>query len=463
MFKERYKKIYSDIKADSRLKEKTINACRNKGGVYMKKRLNKAVAAICACAVILVSGVNISPTFAAGIENIPILGTVSKIVSIRTYTEKNDDNTVNVDQPEVTGAVDINKEIENAIAQYKEEAQKSIDEYKEAFIATGGTEEEFAQKNINVVIDYEIKADNDKYISFVITMYEDWLASSARYIYYNLDAQTGDKLTLEDILGSDYINIANEIISDEITERGEEAGYFTDESGFKTISSDTDFYINDRGNPVIVFDKYEIASGYVGRPEFEIDASSAKKENTADPAGYSVEKKYDDANPNAAYPKITGYKGELLEDYMNQSLHSVIDKFSKEGYTDLKLDYEVTRMDDYILSVLYNGRVNLKNVGEVNITDSVNLDMAETGQEITVENYIKKDSMDDFRAILEKKSGIGDNKFEAEGLKMYFKDNEAVFYYTPMDDSRRDKVFIPVNLSELKGITENEFGKVYFS
>ena len=148
---------------------------------------------------------------------------------------------------------------------------------------------------------------------------------------------------------------------------------------------------------------------------------------------------------------------------MNQSLHSVIDKFSKEGYTDLKLDYEVTRMDDYILSVLYNGRVNLKNVGEVNITDSVNLDMAETGQEITVENYIKKDSMDDFRAILEKKSGIGDNKFEAEGLKMYFKDNEAVFYYTPMDDSRRDKVFIPVNLSELKGITENEFGKVYFS
>ena len=94
-------------------------------------------------------------------------------------------------------------------AQYKEEAQKSIDEYKEAFIATGGTEEEFEAKNIEVVVDYEVKADNEKYISFVISMYENWLSSSARYIYYNLDAHTGETITLKDLLGEDYINIAN--------------------------------------------------------------------------------------------------------------------------------------------------------------------------------------------------------------------------------------------------------------
>ena len=58
----------------------------------MRKRINKEAVAVAACAAIFVSGVNISPTFAAGMENIPILGVVSKVVSLRTYTEKNDDN-----------------------------------------------------------------------------------------------------------------------------------------------------------------------------------------------------------------------------------------------------------------------------------------------------------------------------------------------------------------------------------
>ena len=42
------------------------------------------------------------------------------------------------------------------------------------------------------------------------------------------------------------------------------------EAGFKTISDDTPFYINENGNPVIVFEKYEIAPGYMGYQEFEI-------------------------------------------------------------------------------------------------------------------------------------------------------------------------------------------------
>lgn len=274
MFKDRYKDLYLEIKADRKLREKTIKACKNNEVKVMRRYIaNRAAAAVAAFAVIFVSGVNISPTFAASLEDIPILGAVSRVVSIRTYTEKNDDSTVNVNQPEVVGAVDINKEIDEAVAKYKAQAQESIDAYKEAFIATGGTEEEFAEKNIQVVVDYEVKADNEKYISFVINMYEDWTASSASYIYYNLDAQTGEDVTLEDLLGEDYINIANEAISEEIAKRGEAEGYFIGDGGFTTITDDTDFYINENGNPVIVFDKYEIAAGYVGRPEFEIQAN----------------------------------------------------------------------------------------------------------------------------------------------------------------------------------------------
>ncbi len=36
------------------------------------------------------------------------------------------------------------------------------------------------------------------------------------------------------------------------------------------LNEDTAFYINSSGNPVIVFDKYEVGPGFMGEQEFEI-------------------------------------------------------------------------------------------------------------------------------------------------------------------------------------------------
>ena len=47
--------------------------------------------------------------------------------------------------------------------------------------------------------------------------------------------------------------------------------YFTQEDGgFRSIQEDQGFYVNERGNVVVVFLKYEIAPGYMGTQEFEI-------------------------------------------------------------------------------------------------------------------------------------------------------------------------------------------------
>ena len=40
--------------------------------------------------------------------------------------------------------------------------------------------------------------------------------------------------------------------------------------GFTSIADDQRFYINEAGNPVLIFEKYEIAPGYMGQPEFEV-------------------------------------------------------------------------------------------------------------------------------------------------------------------------------------------------
>ena len=42
---------------------------------------------------------------------------------------------------------------------------------------------------------------------------------------------------------------------------------------FEGITENQKFYVNENGNVVIVFDKYEIAPGYMGMPEFEIQST----------------------------------------------------------------------------------------------------------------------------------------------------------------------------------------------
>lgn len=40
--------------------------------------------------------------------------------------------------------------------------------------------------------------------------------------------------------------------------------YFTeDEGGFVTMDENTHFYVNENGNPVVVFDKYQLAPGFM--------------------------------------------------------------------------------------------------------------------------------------------------------------------------------------------------------
>ena len=83
---------------------------------------------------------------------------------------------------------------------------------------------------------------------------------------------TGEVVTLEDLLGSNYKEVVDESIRKQIAGRQAEGEvFFTEEEGsFAGISEDVKFYINKNNHPVIVFDQYEIAPGSSGEPEFEI-------------------------------------------------------------------------------------------------------------------------------------------------------------------------------------------------
>lgn len=254
------------------------------------------LAAIPAAAIIIFTiGLNTSYSFASAMRDVPVLGTVAKVLTIRSYQDKDEDKEIYVTVPKVEVTIpqeegtekstenqeaveqmviDVNAEIDKAVEEYVKGAQERIEEYKQAFIETGGTEEEFAEKNIKVNVDYEVKCQNENYLSFVLTGNESWSGAYAVYYYYNLDMKNGQHLTLKDLLGENYVDTANQQIFAEMKKRTEENPdytYFDEEmGGFTTVTEDTNFYINQEGNPVVVFDKYEVAPGFMGRQEFEI-------------------------------------------------------------------------------------------------------------------------------------------------------------------------------------------------
>lgn len=239
--------------------------------------MEAAAAAVC---ILFTAALNTSPVFAKEAGQLPVIGGLARILTFRSYETEKDNIAVSVEIPTIemiaedTGITvdEINREILDRCNQYADDAVLRAEEYRTAFLETGGTQEEWAEHNIKITVDYEIKQHNNDYLSFVVRGTENWTSAYSESKYYNLDLRTGEMVTLKDMLGSDYLELANESIKEQIAER-QKAGekFFTEEEGgFAGISEDAKFYINENNRPVIVFEKYEITPGSLGEIEFEI-------------------------------------------------------------------------------------------------------------------------------------------------------------------------------------------------
>jgi hypothetical protein len=75
--------------------------------------------------------------------------------------------------------------------------------------------------------------------------------------------------SLTDILGKNAYKLADLCVSRQIAFSADKS-FYTDKNGFRGVDADTNFYVDKDGKVTIIFDKYEIASGSAGTPEFKI-------------------------------------------------------------------------------------------------------------------------------------------------------------------------------------------------
>lgn len=246
--------------------------------------------AAAAAAVLLVGtvGLNTSPAFASEMSKMPVIGPLAQILTFRSFHGTEGDVDINLEIPDIQISTDaslpekVNKEIQRIADDYLETAKTEFAEYKKTFFETGGTEEEWGSRKMDVYIDYDVKYCEDDILSLEFITAKGWVSAEEEHHFYNLDLKNDTNLTLEGLLGSDYISLCNESITAQIEERiaaddnamffgfGEDDGLI---QGFTTITNDTPFYLNKDGNVVISFPKYSIAPGYMGIQEFVIQKS----------------------------------------------------------------------------------------------------------------------------------------------------------------------------------------------
>lgn len=301
-----------------------------------------------AAAIIFLSifiGLNSSETFAREMGEVPILGTVARVFTVRKYTVEKEELTIEkIPETEIVVETQVPEEAPVTVSGNEAEEENeqvpadtvsdndvsgnsSDNETKMTIsgndiVAVNGEEkkvvdtltpsinpvtvsgnavyaqalyvsdfsvdinkkiESFVQKYVSdeTTVSYEVKYQKGAIVSFVITSVQKEDNTKQQKEYYNLDLLNGKNVVLSDLLGNNYVDVANVQIVRQMKERVKtNADYvywgITDEGasqgfdGFTSVNEETDFYINAAGNVVIVFDKYEIAPGFMGNQEFEI-------------------------------------------------------------------------------------------------------------------------------------------------------------------------------------------------
>ena len=125
----------------------------------------------------------------------------------------------------------------------------------------------------------DVITNNETWFTLRISMYEDENSSEANYKFYNIDKAKGELVNIADLFKDEgYKAIINQEIKKQMQQKMKEnknlefwyADEGTDSIGFTSIADNQNFYIADNDNIVVVFNKYEVAPGYMGVQEFEI-------------------------------------------------------------------------------------------------------------------------------------------------------------------------------------------------
>ena len=278
---QKLKKEYNEIPIPEEL-DFVVRKAFKDSGVYeskrkpIYKRIGVAAALIVVTTSIFTLGINSSPAFAAKLSKIPVINSIVKVLTFSEYRINEDKYKANIEVPSIEGLE--NKELEYSLN------EKYISENKklyEDFIANMEALKKKDDGHLGINSGYVVKTDNENILSIGSYVVNTVGSSSTTFEYNTIDKKNEILITLPSLFKNDgYIDIISENIKEQMREQmksdSNKVYWIADANGksnmdiFKEISEDQNFYINDKSQLVISFNKYEVAPGYMGIVEFII-------------------------------------------------------------------------------------------------------------------------------------------------------------------------------------------------
>lgn len=253
--------------------EQTLVDLPEKKPVKKQIRILPRIAASAACFVFIILFLlpNVSVTYAQALEQLPVIGDLVRVVTIRNYYY--DDN---------HWKMDINiPQIESEDSKSVDYINKDVSELTTALINRFYEDLEINGNNGygSLNVDYEVVTNTDSWFTLKLTVCQTAASSNTYFKFYHIDKNQGKIVELGDLFNTDKFSdsLVAEIKKQmqEQMANDENISYWINTSGigeeFATVSADHNFYWNENGDLVIIFDEYEVGPGSMGTPEFVID------------------------------------------------------------------------------------------------------------------------------------------------------------------------------------------------
>ena len=283
---DEWKQAYESIPVPEELEfrvrssiEQAKKAKKKENTITMKlNKIVKTTAATAAAALLTITVLaNSSASIAQAMEQVPVLGAITRVFTFRTYEEDTGNTMARVDVPQVEGgSEELNAAIEeytNAIIAEYQEAAKAVQGYDESGAPSAET------NHYAVDLSYKVVTDTDKLFALRFDQTVVMASGNQTVKIYTVDKTTGQIIGLKDLFqaDSDYLGVISENIKTQMRERmakDDSLIYWIDsempELDFKSITDETAFFVNADGELTIVFNEGDAGPMFMGVCEFTV-------------------------------------------------------------------------------------------------------------------------------------------------------------------------------------------------
>ena len=253
--------------------EQTLVDLPEKKPVKKQIRILPRIAASAACFVFIILFLlpNVSVTYAQALEQLPVIGDLVRVVTIRNYYYDDNHWKMDINIPQIES--EDSKSVDYINKDVSELTTALINRFYEDLEINGNK----GYGSLNV--DYEVVTNTDSWFTLKLTVCQTAASSNTYFKFYHIDKNQGKIVELGDLFNTDkFSDILVADIKMQMQEQmanDENISYWINNSGigeeFATVSADDNFYWNENGDLVIIFDKYVVGPGSMGTPEFVID------------------------------------------------------------------------------------------------------------------------------------------------------------------------------------------------